>query len=157
LAPEFVIAQAAAVLADMPVAAIKLGALGSAAVGHAVADWLADHPGVPVVTDPVLVASGGGSLADDALVPVYRERLFPLSTVATPNRDELAALAPGGGAPELLESGLPACLVTDGEGRGNRIVHELHRAGKVVPLDNGPRLPGSFHGTGCTLASAIAA
>src|SRR5690625_2249250 len=94
LAPELVVAQAEAVLADMPVAAIKLGALGTAALGLAVADLLARHPDIPVVCDPVLVAAGGGALAEDELVPVYRERLFPASVLATPNREELAALAP---------------------------------------------------------------
>src|SRR5699024_641656 len=69
LAPELVVAQAEAVLADMPVGAIKLGALGTAAIGEAVAELLARHAGIPVVTDPVLVAAGGGSLARDELIP----------------------------------------------------------------------------------------
>ncbi|MGH8161883.1 MAG: bifunctional hydroxymethylpyrimidine kinase/phosphomethylpyrimidine kinase [Gammaproteobacteria bacterium] len=156
LALELVVAQAEAVLADMPVAAIKLGALGTAAIGMAIADLLVRHPGVPVVTDPVLAAAGGGVLAESELVRVYRESLFPLSTLATPNRAELAALAPEDGASELLALGLPACLVTDGEGRGDRIVHELHTE-RLRLINNGPRLKGSFHGSGCTLASAIAA
>jgi len=152
-----VVEQAEAVLADMPVAAIKLGALGTAAVGEAVAELLARHAGIPVVTDPVLAASGGGSLAASELVPVYRERLFPLSVLATPNHGELEALAPGDGAAELLAQGLPACLVTDGDGRGDRIVHELHTAEGISLLAGGPRRPGVFHGSGCTFASAIAA
>lgn len=156
LAPGLVVAQAEAVLADMPIAAIKLGALGTAAIGSAVADLLDRHADIPVVTDPVLVASGGGALAEAELIAVYRERLFPRSAVATPNREELARLAPEDGAAELLALGLPACLVTDGEGRGDCIVHELH-AEEVHLIKNGPRLEGSFHGSGCTLASAIAA
>lgn len=156
LAPEWVVAQAEAVLADMPVAAIKLGALGTAGIGKAVADLLARHPTILVVCDPVLVAAGGGSLADNELIPVYRERIFPSSVLATPNREELAALGPEG-AGELLALGLAACLVTDGEGEGETIVHELHQPSGVRYLENGPRLPGRFHGTGCTLASAIAA
>jgi hydroxymethylpyrimidine/phosphomethylpyrimidine kinase len=157
LAPEVVVAQADAVLADMPIKAIKLGALGTAETGAAVADLLARHADIPVVTDSVLAASGGGALAEHALITVYRERIFPRSTVATPNRAELAALAPDDGAAELLALGLPACLVTDGEGRGERIVQELHRPRGIRLLDNGPRLAGNFHGSGCTLASAIAA
>lgn len=154
---ELVIAQAEAVLADMAVAAIKLGALGTAAIGTAVADLAARHPGIPVVTDPVLAASGGGSLAGRELIGVYRERLFPRSVLATPNHAELEALAPGDGAAELLALGLPACLVTDGEGRGERIVHELQTEAGIELLPGGPRRPGRFHGSGCTLASAIAA
>ncbi|MDN5864769.1 MAG: hydroxymethylpyrimidine/phosphomethylpyrimidine kinase [Gammaproteobacteria bacterium] len=156
LAPELVVDQAEAVLADLPIAAIKLGALGTAAIGSAVADLLARHPDIAVVTDPVLAAAGGGRLAESELIAVYRERLFPLSRLATPNREELALLAPEDGAAELLALGLPACLVTDGEGRGDRIVHELH-TDEVHLVANGPRLEGSFHGSGCTLASAIAA
>ncbi len=157
LAPELVVAQAEAVLVDLPVAAIKLGALGTAEVGRAVAELLVHYPSVPVVTDPVLAASGGGSLAESELVRVYRERLFPLSVLATPNRAELARLAPEDGASELLALGLPACLITDGEGRGEQIVHELYRAEGIRLIENGRRLAGCFHGSGCTLASAIAA
>lgn len=157
LAPELVVAQAEAVLADLPIAAIKLGVLGTAGIGTAVADLLARHAEIPVVCDPVLAAAGGGALAEADLVAVYRERIFPASVLATPNRDELAVLASEDGASELLALGLPACLVTDGEGRGDTVVNELHRASGIRLLEGGPRLSASFHGSGCTLASAIAA
>lgn len=157
LPPDIVIAQAQAVLDDMPVHAIKLGALGTDAIGHAIADLLQHYPDIPVVTDPVLVAAGGGALAESELHAVYHDRLFPLSTVATPNREELMTLTEDANPTSLLAKGLPACLVTDGEGTGETIVHELHQRSGVTRLKNGPRLPGSFHGTGCTLASAIAA
>lgn len=157
LAPDWVVAQAEAVLADLPVAAIKLGALGTAQIGEAVAELLAHHSGLPVIIDPVLAASGGGSLAESALIAVYRERIFPHSLLATPNREELHALAPQDGASELLALGLPACLVTDGDGSGTDIVHELHTEEGIRLIPGGPRRPGTFHGSGCTLASAIAA
>ncbi|HEX5314242.1 MAG TPA: hydroxymethylpyrimidine/phosphomethylpyrimidine kinase [Gammaproteobacteria bacterium] len=158
LDPALVRAQAEAVLADLRVAAVKLGALGTAAIGTAVADLLERHRQIPVVTDPVLAASGGGEvLGEPALLALYRERIFPRSLVATPNRAELAALAPGDGAAELVALGLPACLVTDGDGRSERIVHELHTVQGIRLLPGGPRLPGVFHGTGCSFASAIAA
>ncbi len=152
-----VVAQAEAVLADLSVAAIKLGALGTAAIGEAVADLLARHPELPVIADPVLAASGGGALADSALIEIYRQRILPRSLIATPNRAELAALAPGDGAAELVALGLPACLVTDGDGRGEDIVHELHTAAGIRLIRGGLRRPGAFHGSGCTFASAIAA
>ncbi|MGH8128466.1 MAG: bifunctional hydroxymethylpyrimidine kinase/phosphomethylpyrimidine kinase [Gammaproteobacteria bacterium] len=157
LSPELILAQAEAVLADLPVAAIKLGALGTAAIGEAVAELLARHPELLVIADPVLVASGGGSLAESTLVEVYRERIFPRSLLATPNREELHALAPQDGASELLALGLPACLLTDGDGRGIKIVHELHTEEGIRLIPGGPRRPGTFHGSGCTFASAIAA
>ena len=157
LPPALVAAQAGAVLDDMPVAAIKLGALGTAAIGIAVAEMVARCPTIPLVTDPVLAASEGGALADNTLIDVYRERIFPASVLATPNRGELERLAPTDGAAELLARGLPACLITGGEGPGERIVHELHTAEGIDLVPGGKRRPGPFHGSGCTLASAIAA
>ena len=157
LSPELVAAQAEAVLADMPVAAIKFGALGTVAIGAAVARLVAKCPSIPLVTDPVLAASEGGALADNKLIGVYRERILPASLLATPNHGELERLAPTDGAAELLALGLPACLVTGGEGPGERIVHELHTAEGIELLPGGKRRHGSFHGSGCTLASAIAA
>lgn len=157
MAPELVVAQAEAVLADMRVEAIKLGALGTAGVGRAVAELVAKYPDIPVVTDPVLAASEGGVLAESGLMEVYRELILPASVLATPNRSELEKLAPTDGAAELLALGLPACLVTGGEGREQRIVHELHTSEGIELIPGGVRRAGAFHGSGCTLASAIAA
>jgi len=151
-----VLAQAEAVLADMPVAAIKLSALGTAAIGRAVAGLAAKYPDIPLVTDPVLAASEGKALAENELIKVYREHILPASVLATPNRSELQALAPTDGAAELLALGLPACLVTGGEGRDQRIVHELHTSEGIELIPGGLRRVGDFHGSGCTLASAIA-
>lgn len=156
LAAELVAAQARAVFTDMAVAAVKLGALGSAAIGRAVAGLLAGFGG-PVVTDPVLGAAGGGALAEPELLEVYRETLLPRSRIATPNRSEFEAL---GGEPALagwLAHGLAACLVTGGDDTGPRVHHVLYTARQRREIDAGVRLAGSFHGSGCTLASAIAA
>lgn len=155
--PGLVAAQAEAALADMPVAAIKLGALGTAGIGRAVAALAAKHPDIPLVTDPVLAASEGKALADEELIGVYRGQILPASVLATPNRSELEALAPTDGAAELLALGLPACLVTGGDGRERSIVHELHTSEGIELIPGGPRRAGAFHGSGCTLASAIAA
>jgi hydroxymethylpyrimidine/phosphomethylpyrimidine kinase len=78
-----VMGQARAVLADMPVKAVKLGLLGDAAVGNAVASLLREHPSLPVVVDPVLAAGGGAQLADEALLQVYRNVILPRASVAT--------------------------------------------------------------------------
>lgn len=148
--------QARAVLADMRVSAVKLGALGNAAVGAAVADVLNGYAG-PVVTDPVLAASAGGALADAALAGIYRERLFPLTAVATPNRKEFDALGGDDAVCGWIESGLGACLVTGGDGTGDLVRHLLYDARGRREVEAGPRRAGVFHGTGCTFASAIAA
>lgn len=156
LRPELVAAQAGTILQDMPVAAVKLGALGAAAVGRAVAEVLADTA-LPVVTDPVLAASGGGELIEPGLGEVYAQALFPHCTVATPNRGEFEAL---GGEPALaawFARGLGACLVTGGDADSSRVRHILYTPSGEREIDAGRSLEGAFHGSGCTLASAIAA
>ena len=162
LDPEFVSEQARAVFADLPVAAIKLGLLASAEVGRAVARLLREHPGLPLVVDPVLRASGGAGLAEDALLQVYLQEIFPLASVVTPNMAESRRLAPetadaAAAARILLKIGAAHVLIT-GADEPTAEVHNL-----LLSADGGredftwPRLPGVYHGSGCTLASAIAA
>ncbi len=158
---KFIVAQAEAVLADLPVAAIKLGLLGSAEIGLAVAALLERHPTLPLVVDPVLYAAGGAALAEEALISVYLERLAPLATLMTPNALESRRLAPTALDPEarahaLLERGARAVLVKGGDEATAGVTNSLHLADGTVQRWEWPRLPGSFHGSGCTLASAIA-
>ncbi|MFI4968048.1 MAG: hydroxymethylpyrimidine/phosphomethylpyrimidine kinase, partial [Gammaproteobacteria bacterium] len=129
LDPEFVSEQARCVLADMPVAAVKLGLLASADVGRAVAKLLRTHPGLPLVVDPVLRASGGTGLAEDALLQVYREEIFPLAVLVTPNMAEMRRLAPGAsdarsGAQALLKLGAAHVLIK-GADEATADVHNL--------------------------------
>jgi hydroxymethylpyrimidine/phosphomethylpyrimidine kinase len=151
---ERVRAQAELVLAETRVAAFKLGVLGSAANIHAVAAILEDHPEVPVVLDPVLASGRGDPLSDDAMMQALRAELVPQSTVVTPNSIEARRL---GGAPALLEAGCEYVLVTGSHEPGEEVVNVLYDRGGVVREDRWPRLSGSYHGSGCTLASAIAA
>ena len=143
--------QARCVLADAPVRAIKIGVLGSAAAAEAVAALLRAHPQVPVVLDPVLASARGDALGD---ARVLRELLVPLATVVTPNSEEARAL---GGTDALLALGCAYVLVTGTHEPGDHVVNTLYAAEGVVRTDRWPRLPGSYHGSGCTLASAIAA
>lgn len=162
--PELVAAQMEAVLADIPVAAVKIGLLATAAIAEAVAAVLARHPGLPVVLDPVLVAAGGARLAEDALVGVVLERLCPLTTLLTPNAHEIRRLAPGRGdtatrAEALRRAGCSFVLAKGGDeadAGGNEVLNALYGPGEPR-LFRWPRLAGSFHGSGCTLASACAA
>lgn len=162
MSPQLVVAQARAVLDDQPVAAIKLGLLGGAAIGAAVAELLQDWTTIPLVVDPVLVAGGGGALADSALIQIYLERLFPLAELVTPNALESRRLAPGAGdaaqrAAILLRSGCRHVLVKGADEDTADVHNTLFSAdGNRQPFE-WPRLPGSYHGSGCTLASAIAA
>ena len=162
--PALVERQARHVLRDIPVAAFKLGVLGSAGNAQAIAAIFAEHPRTPVVLDPVLASGRGDALADAASLKALRNALLPRATVLTPNSLEARRLA--GAAPdadlaacarELARLGCKYVLVTGTHEAGAEVVNTLYNANGVVREDRWQRLPGSYHGSGCTLASAIAA
>ncbi|MEX2197800.1 MAG: hydroxymethylpyrimidine/phosphomethylpyrimidine kinase [Burkholderiales bacterium] len=144
-------AQARCVRADARVRAVKIGVVGSAANAQAIATLLAEMPGVPVVLDPVLASARGDALGDAVAV---REFLVPRASVATPNSLEARAL---GGPEALIALGCKYVLVTGTHESGDDVVNTLYGTDGVLREDRWPRLPGSYHGSGCTLASAIAA
>jgi hydroxymethylpyrimidine/phosphomethylpyrimidine kinase len=146
--------QAAKLLAEMKVAAFKLGVLGSEANARAVAGIVARHPQVPLVLDPVLASARGDALASDAVVKALLELIVPRATLATPNTVEAKRL---GGERALLDRGCRYVLVTGTHEATEDVVNVLHDARGKVREDRWPRLPGSYHGSGCTLASACAA
>jgi hydroxymethylpyrimidine/phosphomethylpyrimidine kinase len=162
--PAWIARQARVVLDDIPVAAFKLGMLGSARNAEAVAAILAGHPRIPVVLDPVLASGRGDALADDETVQALRSALLPLVTVLTPNSLEarrLALAAPDAGladcARALTGLGCQYVLVTGTHEPGTQVVNTLYGAGGALREDRWPRLAGEYHGSGCTLASALAA
>lgn len=167
VSPTLVLAQARALIADMPVAAIKIGMMGSAANAHAIATLLQSvmhkkKRAIPVVLDPVLAAGGGTALADETLQQVLLREIFPLATIATPNGPEARQLAPEADtlaacAQALLDHGCGHVLITGGHEPGPDIISRLYAAHREIACHSQPRLPGEFHGSGCTLASAIAA
>ena len=146
--------QATALLAEMKVAAFKLGVLGSEANARAVAAIVARHPRVPLVVDPVLASGRGDALASDALIAALLEAIMPRATLATPNSVEARRL---GGERALLDRGCRYVLVTGTHEKTNDVVNTLYDASGKLREDRWPRLPGSYHGSGCTLASACAA
>lgn len=152
--------QAEALLEDMSFQAVKIGMTGSAAMIRFIARLLDQMPGVPVVLDPVLAAEAGGSLGDQAVPEALLEHLFPRARVATPNLPEAERLAGVSGVSAsgaaLLAHGCPAVLVT-GTHDDTDAVHNYLFSRAGVEDWSWPRLPGSFHGSGCTLASATAA
>ncbi len=161
VAPELLEEQARTLLADIPVQAIKIGLIGSADNARAIARVLADHPGPPVVLDPVLAAGGGSELASDELLAAIRETLLPRIDLLTPNTPEARRLGggqtPGQCAERLLAAGCGAVLVTGTHEESEQVVNRLFRR-QASPLDLAwPRLPHSYHGSGCTLAAAVAA
>lgn len=161
LDPAFVYRQAETVLADLDVRAIKLGLLGNAETGIAVARLLAKYPEIPVVTDPVLIAAGGAQLAEAQLVDVYLQEILPRTTVLTPNAHELRRLAPEGSAgvcaAQLLASGCQYLLHKGGDEDTPDVINMLYSREGTLQEFRWERFPGSHHGSGCTLASAIAA
>ncbi|MGY1690094.1 bifunctional hydroxymethylpyrimidine kinase/phosphomethylpyrimidine kinase [Geodermatophilus sp. SYSU D01105] len=164
---EFVVAQLETLLDDVEVHATKLGMLGTAEVVRAVAGVLAGRRAGPVVCDPVMVATSGDRLIDEAAVDAVRTDLLPVCDLVTPNVPEAAALldaAPAGGvddlpgqATALLALGPRAVLLKGGHLGGEESVDVLATTAGVT-VTRRPRVrTTATHGTGCTLSSALAA
>ena len=164
LSPQMVGAQIDACLSDIGADAVKIGMLGSPEIAHLVADRL-EGGGVPVVFDPVMVATSGAVLADKATVAAFA-RLMRLATLATPNLPELEALtgvactdtdAINGAALKLVETYGCAVLAKGGHGDGDRVLDRLVKPDLGFCVFDDARIETRHtHGTGCTLASAIA-
>ena len=169
---EWVVDQARMVLEDMPVAAFKLGMLGTLETIAAIAEIISDYPGVPVVLDPVLASGRGDQLADEDMIEAMIDLLLPLTTVLTPNSLEARRLAQevddyndgerrvstlAECAHRLITAGCEYILVTGTHEGTPQVINTLYGSHGVVRSDRWRRLPGSYHGSGCTLASAIAA
>ena len=163
---DWVADQARCLLEDMPVDAFKIGVLGSIENITAIAEIVSDYPDVPLILDPVLASGRGDELATDEMTHALRELLLPQTTLVTPNSIEARRLADCEDDDEtslaicagrLIESGCEFVLVTGTHENTPQVVNTLFGKGGVVRTDSWPRLSGSFHGSGCTLAAAIAA
>lgn len=155
------LAQANAVVGDLPIKAIKSGMLGTTDNIAALAEFLREHPDYLYVLDPVLVANSGGSLGNqETLVKAFIE-LIPLATIITPNTVELRALTAEQdiekATAKLFEMGAKAVLVKGGhEDTPDYIRNTLYVNGEMIAESKCPRLEGEYHGSGCSLASFIA-
>jgi len=165
---EWVADQARCVLEDIPVAAFKLGLLGSVEQIAVIAEVVSDYPEVPLILDPVLASGRGDELVNEEMVVALKELLVPQTTILTPNTLEVRRLAaddPEEGealdlaecARRIIASGCEYVLVTGTHENTAQVVNTLYGQEGVVRSDAWHRLPGSYHGSGCTLASAIAA
>lgn len=149
--PQIVVDQISSVVSDIGVDAVKIGMIGNAQTAHLVADSLAELA-CPIVFDPVMVASSGAVLADADTISAF-ERLMRLATITTPNLPELKAL---GGKDALLARQIPL-LIKGGHAESDVIIDELHLAeGQSQSWSDDRIETRSSHGTGCTLATAIA-
>jgi hydroxymethylpyrimidine/phosphomethylpyrimidine kinase len=166
---DWVTDQARALLEDMPVAAFKLGMLGSVENIAAIAEVVSDYPDIPLVLDPVLASGRGDELASNAMINAVRELLMPQTTLLTPNSLEARRLAQSEGdedeeTPDLMEcarrlvsGGAEYVLITGTHENTAKVINTLYGERGVIRVDAWDRLPGSYHGSGCTLASSVAA
>ena len=160
LPPDFIRAQLDAVFGDIGVDAAKTGMLFSSTIIEAVAEFLERHH-VPLVVDPVLIASSGAQLLQDDAVETLIQRLFPLATVVTPNLPEAETLTGLPGAPRrelaerLVDLGAAAALVTGGH--GDTAVDHLFDGREHVELPVERHPVAATHGAGCTHSATLAA
>lgn len=165
---EWVIDQARCVLQDMPVAAFKIGLLGSTEIVTAIAELLSDYPDLPLVFDPVLASGRGDEFANDEMIAAINDLIVPQSTLITPNSPEARRLAEQDDdeddelslevcSQRLLKSGCEYVLITGTHENTPLVVNRLFGRNGLLRSDEWQRLPGSFHGSGCTLASTAAA
>lgn len=164
---EWVLDQARAVLEDMPVAAFKVGMIGSIDNVVAIAELIADYPDIPLIYDPVLASGAGDELAREDMIHVLRDVLLPQVTVLTPNSIEARRLAANDAddeeelsvadcAKRLTRLGCDYVFITGTHEPSRDVENRLYDLGGEIRVDTWPRLNGSFHGSGCTLAAAIA-
>jgi hydroxymethylpyrimidine/phosphomethylpyrimidine kinase len=156
---EIILAQIDAVASDIGVDAIKVGMIGSAFAAGVVADRLAAFEGVPIVFDPVMVATSGAALADDATIAAFG-RLMDVATIVTPNLPEIRRLTseedPVGAALSLVSAHGCAVLIKGGHEEGDALADALVEDDNITSWQGQRINTTSTHGTGCTLASAIA-
>jgi len=168
---EWVADQARCVLEDMPVTVFKIGLLGSVEAIAAIAEVVSDYPDVPLVLDPVLASGRGDELATEDMISAMRELLIPQTTLITPNSLEARRLVRdesddndeqedpdlGECARRLLALGCEYVLITGAHENTPQVTNTLYDQQGLVRTDAWQRLPGTYHGSGCTLASAVAA
>lgn len=166
VAAELLERQARLLLEDMQVAAFKIGVLGSVENVLAVAEIVSDYPDIPLIFDPVLASGRGDELSGEHIISAMREMLLPQTTLLTPNAPEARRLAESDEDEEepsievcarrLIEMGAQYVLITGTHENTPEVVNTLYGPAGIIRSDRWERLPGSYHGSGCTLASAIA-
>jgi hydroxymethylpyrimidine/phosphomethylpyrimidine kinase len=158
---EQVAEQCRTVLADARVTGIKVGLLGGSSVVRALGQIADEHPDLPLVLDPVLASGAGQPMADAAMINQLRNNLLGRATLITPNLPEARTLGrasdPEDCARRLLEGGCRWALITGAHAEGPEVVNRLYGDDGSSREWSWPRLPHDYHGSGCTLASAIAA
>jgi hydroxymethylpyrimidine/phosphomethylpyrimidine kinase len=159
--PKALISQAETLLNDLPVTAFKIGLIGHYETAKAIHVILQQHPNIPVILDPVLAAGGGADLSNKLLIDAIVDLLLPCTTVLTPNSEEarkltgLTNLNDCGLA--LLDKGCDYVLITGSHEDTPSVSNQLFHDNRCWETYTWDRLPYSYHGSGCTLATSIAA
>ncbi len=159
--PALLVQQARAVLEDMPVQCFKIGLLADVQSVEVLHTLFKDYPRIPVVLDPVISAGGGFEFGGQEMADALRNLLLPLTTVLTPNTEEIRQLAPHADtldacANELLDTGCEHILLTGTHAATTQVENRLYSTHQDVVLYDWPRLEFNYHGSGCTLAAAVA-
>ncbi len=156
-----IIDQAHTVLNDFQVSAIKIGLIGHHQTVDAIHSILLEYPHIPVILDPVLAAGGGTPLANEQLITQIIDKLLPLTTVLTPNSEEARILTKQteliNCGQALLAKGCDYVLITGTHEQSDTVDNQLFQTNGKTETFSWDRLPQEYHGSGCTLASAISA
>jgi hydroxymethylpyrimidine/phosphomethylpyrimidine kinase len=167
--PDWATDQARAILEDVQVSAFKLGLLGSVENIAVIAEIMADYPDIPLLIDPILTSGRGDDLSNDEMMEAMVELLFPQATLITPNSlearrfafadeaEEVGLTSLDESAARLLAMGSEYVLITGTHERTTEVTNTLYGEDKLIKAYKWERLAGSYHGSGCTLTSAIAA
>ena len=151
-------AQFKSIKEDIDFKVVKIGLLGSSSQIKAIAKLLINRTDLSIVLDPIIVSSSDNELSTDSMIEVMRNDLIPLCSLLTPNLSELSSLAPGLNEQSAVASlKCPWVLVTTSDSSEVEIEHRLYHHSNLVSKFTYKKLPGNYHGSGCTLSSAISA
>ena len=151
-------AQFQAITDDISFQTVKIGLLGSLGQINTIIKLLNTRPELSIILDPVITSGNDEVLLDEDVINVMRNELIPLATILTPNLTELNRLAPGLDEQSAVSSlDCPWILVTTADNSDVDIEHRLYHHSELVGQFLYKKLPGKYHGSGCTLSSAISA
>ena len=151
-------AQFQALTEDIAFQTIKIGLLGSLGQVKTIIKLLNTKPELSIILDPIITSGNDEALLDEDVINVMRNELIPLVTILTPNLAELSCLAPNLDEQSAVSSlACPWILVTTADSSEVEIEHRLYHHSDLVGQFNYKKLPGKYHGSGCTLTSAISA
>ncbi len=158
---QLILDQAMTIIEESDIKVLKTGLLGSVGAIEAVHTIMTTHPEITLIVDPILSAGGGKALSDREMIKAITNLLLPLTTVLTPNSVEARKLSDQDSLDEaanhLLNKGCHSLLITGAHEKSDCVNNCFYQQGQESVCLSWERLPYSYHGSGCTLASAIAA